>query len=366
MASSPTVDQITSGGHYLIYVVVGLVVQTFFFGIYTVLMVLSTRMLMKRGLKTRAHKVTFAMTIFMYFLSAAYWIYSIADVVDRMKVYISDLLNPVNFSAGHDTVTKWSPLFNALVLVNYIISDSVVVWRAWILSLRNYRKYLAVTMFFLVVTTVSVTCTIIFRIIAVVQFPWVKLPSSSYLIQGINILQMSNLGMSLLSNLSATIVVGATLFHHRQRIRAAFSDNKKSTKADQILTLLVESGVLYSISGVIVLVASVIKLPEGTLGDLYTPVHTQIAGAYPSVVLLLVSMQRSLNETTFLNTFEASAPSRPIEFRTGDANPAGRSRAAPALSIQFARNPQLSGISGTELGSQIEAVYDNSAEAEKP
>ncbi|KAJ7141447.1 hypothetical protein C8R44DRAFT_247011 [Mycena epipterygia] len=364
MASSSSATQIASTGQYSIYVVLGLVVQTFFFGVYTVLIVLSTRMLLKRGLKTRSNKVMFMITLFMYLLSAAYWAYSVADVVDQMRNYIDDLQNPLNYSATHDTVTKWSPLFNAIVLVNYILSDAVIVWRAWILCLRNHRKYLCITMFFLVLTTTSVTCTIIFRIIALIEAPFkAQFPNSSYLVQGINILQISNLGMSLISNFSATAVVGVAAWRHRQSIRAAFADNKKRTKADQVLALLVESGLLYCVSGLTVLVASLIRLPKGTLGDLYNPINVQIAGAYTPVVLLLVSMQRSLTETTFLNTFEGSAPSRPIQFNTASNTNSGHQNrsSAAVVSVQFARNPaELSRTAETDA-----MLYSNPQASEK-
>ncbi|KAJ7497669.1 hypothetical protein FB451DRAFT_240805 [Mycena latifolia] len=309
MASSASPAQISSAGQYSIYIVVGLVAQTFFFGVYTVIIVLSTRMLIKRGLKTRVNRTMFVITVFMYLLSTAYWVYSVADVADRMNVYIDDLLNPVKDSADHDKVTKWSPLFNALVLLNYIISDGIVVWRAWILCMRNRGKYLGATISFLVLTAVSVLCTIIFRVIGVIRST-----TDSHLEPGIIILQVSNFGMSLLSNLTTTAVVGVILLRHCKGVRAAFTDSKRSSKADQVLTLLVESGVLYCISGLMVLVSSLIRLPQGTLGDLYAPIAVQIAGAYPSIVLLLVSMQRTLNETMFLNTFEDPAPSRPFEF----------------------------------------------------
>ncbi|KAJ7141396.1 hypothetical protein C8R44DRAFT_693227 [Mycena epipterygia] len=144
--------QIASTEQYIIYIVLGLVVQTFFFGVYTVLIVLSTQMLLKRGLKTRSNKVMFTITVFMYLLSAAYWAYSVADVVDRMRNCINYPQNSFHCSAGpYDAVNKWSPLFNAIVLVNYIISDAVVVWRAWILCL-NHRKYLCIMIFFWALT----------------------------------------------------------------------------------------------------------------------------------------------------------------------------------------------------------------------
>ncbi|KAJ7077298.1 hypothetical protein B0H15DRAFT_955169 [Mycena belliarum] len=349
-ASAAQIMKISEG---LIYDVVGLVAQTFIFGIYSVLVVLSTRMLLKRGLNSRVNKVMFAITTFMYLLSSLYWVYSVDDVVDRMKAY-----NNHNYS-DHDMVTKWSPLFNAILLINYTLSDGIVVWRAWILCLRNHRKYLGFTIFFLGVTAVSVTCTIIFRIIVFIRYPITFLPDGSYLKRGIDVLQVTTLGMSLLSNLSATAVVAATLLRHRERIHAAFTDDKKSTKGDQILILLVESGVLYCVSGLVVLVSTLIRLPHGTLGDIYTPIAVQIAGAYPSVVLLLVSMQRSLNDTTFLDTFEASTPSRPIQFAPSGGGSGQNRSQGPVVSIQFARSPGSSVMSESE---QAEAIHDNSHE----
>ncbi|KAF7361634.1 hypothetical protein MVEN_00506700 [Mycena venus] len=280
----------------LIYSSTRLTVQTFFFGVYSVLAVLSVRMLLKRGLKTRANHVMSICTIFTYLLSATYWTYSVCDFMDRMRIYIHYLRDPLDFSStfsldsDHDAVGKWSPLFNAMMLVNYIFSDAIVVWRAWIISWRGYRKYLCVTGLFLVLTAVTITCTIIFRIIALVESPYASLPHSNYLTWGVDILQIANIGFSLISNLSATAVVGATAWRHRRSIRAAFADNKKNTKADQILSLVVESGAGYCVSGLTVLIASLVRLPHGTLGDIYTLINVQIAGAYPSVVLLLIRL----------------------------------------------------------------------------
>jgi hypothetical protein len=85
----------------------------------------------KRGLKTRANHVMFIITNFMYLLSAAYWGYSVADLVDRMRVDIRDPQD--SDSPMHDTVTKWSPLFNAVVLVN--VRPSTFIFHSSDLSL---------------------------------------------------------------------------------------------------------------------------------------------------------------------------------------------------------------------------------------
>ncbi|KAJ7217712.1 hypothetical protein GGX14DRAFT_437925 [Mycena pura] len=317
----------------------GLVVQTVFFGVYSVLIVLSTRMLLKRGMKTRINRLMFIITLFMYTLSAAYWAYQVAFVAERMKNFGGIALHPADFQPTN-TLAKWSLLFNAAVLVNYVFSDAVVVWRAWIISWRQYRRYLGVTLFFWVIT-----CRAIIDLVVV---PNSATQHSSYLVKEVDVLQMTNIVMSLMSNLSATAVVGATALRHRQTLHAAFAVNKRSTKAERILSLLVESGVLYCFSGLTVLICSLIRLPAGTLGDIYTPINIQIAGAYPPVVLLLVGLEKSLNDSTFFNSGDGLPPSRPIQFRSPHVGGSEDQSRAATVSIHFARNPVLSGSAQEE------------------
>ncbi|KAF7376461.1 hypothetical protein MSAN_00061700 [Mycena sanguinolenta] len=345
--STPLPTLLAHAESVFIYDIVGIVLQTLFFGIYTVVAILSSRMLLKRGLKTLGNRVLFIMTLLVYLLSTAYWVYSFAHMVERTMIFFREhqVPNPSNLTPN-DNLTKWSPLFNAIMLVNYIFSDVVVVWRAWILTYagwENYRKYLCVTIGFLVLSTLSVAGVISFRIVTQIVAPYGQVPQSfNYLVEGINVLQISNLGFSLLSNLSATAVVGATAWRYRRSIRTAFADKKKTT-THQILILMVESGILYCISSLAVLISSFIRLPNGTLGDIFTPINVQIAGAYPSVVLLLVSTQSSLGET-FVNTLQVGGSLSPPPTQFGN-------KEAKSGSIMQFRNPEFSGIE-TSLGEE--------------
>ncbi|KAJ6489514.1 hypothetical protein C8R47DRAFT_959329, partial [Mycena vitilis] len=269
-------------------------------GIYTLLIWMSTRMLIQRKLNTRVNKVMFGITTFMYTISAAYWVYSVANGVDKMQQVIDLALHPFEETFDHTTVTKWSPLFNAIMLINYVLSDGVVVWRAWIICLRNHRKYLWITVGFLAMTAITVLLTIIFRIVGQAVSPIDSLRQGSALKSGIDNLQVITLGTSLLSNFTATGVVGVTAWRHYWTTAAVFSKEKTSSlRTNHILLLVVETGVLYCVSAVIVVLSSVIRVPIGTLGDLYTPINVQFAGAYPCVVLLLVSSKKSLSESSF-------------------------------------------------------------------
>ncbi|KAJ7761086.1 hypothetical protein B0H16DRAFT_1415171 [Mycena metata] len=344
-------SKLDSAGTGVMYFVFRLVAQTAFFGMYTILVFFATRSLLERKLTTRVNKVMFGIITFMYLLSAAYWAYSVADGVDRSRSFINLAKNPAMIQPDHTVVTQWSPLFNALMLLNYVLSDGIVVWRAWIICRRNHRKYLWTTVVFLVLTALTVFLIILFRVIGMIQSPIVSIPTGSPLAKGINVLQVTALGTSLLSNLTATGAVGATAWGHWRTMSTTFSPGKSSSlRTSRILVLVVESGVLYCLSAILVLLSSLIRLPQGTLGDLYTPVNVQIAGAYPTIVLLLVSMKRSLSESFFTEGSTSSAafnsgsmPSEPIRFVKEGSVPISTTR------MHFASNPALSVVSATEF-----------------
>ncbi|KAF7376490.1 hypothetical protein MSAN_00064900 [Mycena sanguinolenta] len=336
MVSSST---LYANGQGVLFYLIGLVVQTFFFGAYTILIWLSTRMLLGRKLNARVNQVMFGITIFMYLLSAAHWMFSVADEVDRMRQYIAEAVDPSLPIPDQTRTGQWYPLFNALTLINYVLSDGVVVWRARIICVENRRKYMWITMGFLAVTSLSVTLTIAFRVANCV-IDLSDLSGGHFLPRVLDILQVTTLVMSLLSNLTATGVVGATAWGHWRIMRRTLGSKTSALRTNHILLLIVESGVIYCISAVLVLIFVLIRLPEGTLGDLWTPVQVQFAGAYPCIVLLLVSTKRSLSESSFTDNDVVS--SEAIEFSSAVNSDVSKP-------IHFARNPAISGTDTTVM-----------------
>ncbi|KAJ7346924.1 hypothetical protein DFH08DRAFT_205701 [Mycena albidolilacea] len=308
------VSSTSTMGLTILYLTVGLVVQTLFFGAYTVIIALSARMLMRRGLKAPANRVLMILTVFMYLLSAAYWVFRIADLVSRIQ-FVED--HPQLTAVT--PVTRFLALFNALMLIivgilfvariplnldsQYLLCDGVVIWRARLVCSQGHRKYMYLPLFFLVLTTLAVVGVIGLRILSISIRGFGKAP---FFTSAVNILQVSAINTSLISNLSSTGVVGIATWQHREAIRDGFN---KTTKGNRILSILLESGLLYCIAELLVLAFTFIRLPyNDTLGDFFTPVNVQIAGAYTPIVLLLVNTQKSLNETSFLGTIPDANP----------------------------------------------------------
>ncbi|KAJ7745482.1 hypothetical protein DFH07DRAFT_924738 [Mycena maculata] len=184
---------------------------------------------------------------------------------------------------------NWGLFFNALVLINvclylrsneftvllehflYVLSNGIVIWRAWVICSRVHRNSLRIPITFLVLTAVAVFFLIVLQIISGGRFAETGNHIFAAIIEG---LQMSTLVFSLISNLSAKGIITFTAWAHRQNIRVTFQEKSKS---DQVLLLLVESRLLYCISSAITGVALFIQLPHGTLGNIYTPINVQIA-----------------------------------------------------------------------------------------
>ncbi|KIK62792.1 hypothetical protein GYMLUDRAFT_990247 [Collybiopsis luxurians FD-317 M1] len=260
-------------------------------GIYSVLIPVSSYIMIRRGLATRARKILFGMTIFMYLLSTVYWIASISTLIQLIQAWF---LSP---DPDARSAPNYLPFFNALSLVNYILTDAVVIWRAWVLCSADGKAALGVCLFMFFLANISVTATIGIRIAMMIINTQTGLLFSR-LTHGINVTQVATLVMSVLTNSLATSLISIKAWKSRAEIREdldAAGDTR--ARAGKVFALLIETGVLYSLSCITVLISTVIPLKEGTLGDLYTPVNTQLAGIYPVAVLLLVTENRSVDKT---------------------------------------------------------------------
>ncbi|KAK0444378.1 hypothetical protein EV421DRAFT_1800763, partial [Armillaria borealis] len=279
--------------------------------------------MLRRGLRRKSHILLFGMLVFMFSLSTAYWILTLYGDVDLIA---TSFLHEVS----HDVPM---PLINALVLLNYVLTDGVVVWRAWVICQDEYSKSLILPLVFLCLTFLSVLVTIGLRVAETI------LDDTQHVViahkgidRALDSFQVANLVLSLLTNIFSTSIIGIKAWYHRHWVTSELQLKRKNiTTAERIFALLVESGIIYCLSGLVVLIATVIRLPDGTLGDVYTPVNVQFAGIYPAIVLLLVNRQGELNET--------------VMFTSQGQNNA-RVDVSNLDTIEFGNNPHVNSSSG--------------------
>lgn len=235
---------------------------------------------MKRAKRLRGNWLLFC-AAFMFVVSTAFWAASVANFLFRIRAHF----------IFQSLVLKDSPnvaFLNAAMLVNYIIADGVVVTRAWTLCREESPRLVYIPVASLVLTTFSVTGTISLRMVI---SRILHDHSTRQLSLAINCAQIASLVLSLMTNASATGLIALKAWRHRKAVAELLRDAATiRVKGETILAHLVESGFLYCLVGLLVLVSANLRLPYGTVG--------QLAGIYPTMVLVVISLRMTISETT--------------------------------------------------------------------
>ncbi|KAL1713304.1 hypothetical protein EV715DRAFT_296186 [Schizophyllum commune] len=178
---------------------------------------------------------------------------------------------------------------NAVIVVasrfNYVVSDTVVAWRAWVL----WPEHLTVK----VILSLCIFCSFAGAIVNCVielRAP-VALPDTyRSFIYTIPVL---------FTNVVATSLVGVRVWYYRKDVKGLMDLMTRRTRAEKILLLLVEVGFVYCLLWVVYIVMKAIDNPGnskyafGVLGNTY---HS-LTGIYATFIILAVAVQRSATET---------------------------------------------------------------------
>ncbi|KIP02296.1 hypothetical protein PHLGIDRAFT_38560, partial [Phlebiopsis gigantea 11061_1 CR5-6] len=252
-------------------------------GIFVVLMPISTFLLVKRGCNTRNRAIMLVLIWTMFTISTAHWAVHLAFLVTKVKTTV--VVNPGSLRATAD-------LMNAIALLNFWISDAVVVWRTWVVCKEEFSKVvLSVVYSCLCFTAIGIMMTITLRIIDNVQTQGQRrVEKKSATDQALDVVQMVSSGFSMLTNLSATSVFGIYAWKYRKFLRENL-ENKQTTRMERVLLVLVESGAFYTLYTVFSIICSGIRVSIGTIGDVTNPALVHISGFYPTLVITLVTVQ---------------------------------------------------------------------------
>ncbi|KAI0084061.1 hypothetical protein BDY19DRAFT_561084 [Irpex rosettiformis] len=255
---------------------VRVIAQTFVYGILFTLMPIAWKVLRHKGSRDSSYRL-FWLTAAAFVLSTAYWALSLA--------YLVSIITGRHLSQVQAAQT----IFNAVVLINFIFADGVVVWRMHVLCAAHFpRKILLIPFLLFGILCVSVMGTIILRVIASVS------DQSTGLL--FTVVQACSSATSLATNLAATILICIWVYQRRQSF---LGNSGISARLEQTITLLVESGIAYCISTAILVIVSGIHIPlHGSIIDIYKPVHAQIAGMYPAFVIILIHSVCSTQQMT--------------------------------------------------------------------
>ncbi|KAI0310941.1 hypothetical protein OF83DRAFT_1178045 [Amylostereum chailletii] len=303
-----------------------LLFETFLFGILTLLVIASTYVLGSKGLRSRPRLLMLILTLTMYTLSAAIWAIDVDSACYDLSVMIPvDLAGGDGGAPGNDSNLYTALVEAVLVAVVYIIGDSIVLWRAYVI----WGMHKGMCIFSVVLILVQICSWVVFTIGGVVSDTVPATPASFRPLDSPSAfadLTALAYSVSLAANVWATAMVGYRTWKHRRDVRRYLNNRTRKSAVEAVLLLLVESGVVYALLWVFYTISNIaantVALSSSptpnaavTAESVWISGMNQIPGIYLTVVILVVAFQQSHRESTLTNMRSGAEISVPFSFR---------------------------------------------------
>ncbi|KAH9980357.1 hypothetical protein BGW80DRAFT_496393 [Lactifluus volemus] len=247
--------------------------------------------MLRKGLSNRTRNAMLAVSLVMYAVSAIHW--ALVFVVATRTLRIGKL-----------TVTLPEALAVAyLPMINYILSDGIVLWRTWILWDRRVVLFILPFLF--------LVCTLVATIASAIYM---------YDDYTTNVVRDANMGqafgwaiwgLTVGMNLWATSLMFIRAWQHRRFLRSVLHEENTKGKAEKTLAFLVESGAIYLCIWVAYIMITACGVDRGILLDKGL---IQLVGIYPTAILIVITMRLSAADILTHSGRESRRYSAPIVF----------------------------------------------------
>ncbi|KZV70399.1 hypothetical protein PENSPDRAFT_685525 [Peniophora sp. CONT] len=260
------------------------------FGMFCTLTALSVYIFAHKNLRARAQQVMFAAALLMSAISLAHWVL-------EMRFVAATSAKQTHEQAG----IALAPL--ALVSVNIVLSDTIVLWRMCVLCQQHRgARVLAAA---LLTSTIALTITSVAEM-AIVDS--VKLRNGSASFSDLKY-GTALLALSLATNFISTSMIGWRTWLYRRGLSAHLATFSRNSVAEKVMTLLVESGCVYCIIWVLYVVDSRSNYDNHYIGGApyFNRFMAHITGIYPTIILVIVALEKSYLENALYDTKQFSA-----------------------------------------------------------
>ncbi|KZV70408.1 hypothetical protein PENSPDRAFT_579405, partial [Peniophora sp. CONT] len=263
-------------------------------------------------------QIMLAVALLMFSISLAHWIFQIHNAASQFDI------SPDSSSLPTMSL-RIASIPMALVAVNVMLSDAVVLWRMCVLCNQHPCAralafvLLSVTIAFGVVNAAKENSVLASERSDVTQ----RLFTASF---GDSVYGTVVLVLSLSTNLIATVVIGWRMWCYRRDIAAHLGTFSRPSVVEKIMTLLVESGCIYCVIWVLAGGNQSGLLINGNVAW-FSLVMAQLTGIYPTVILVVVALEQSYLE-------KALSTSKLSSFVAAHMHPTSRSRTRGPVTVE--------------------------------
>ncbi|KAF9073071.1 hypothetical protein BDP27DRAFT_1319345 [Rhodocollybia butyracea] len=275
-------------------ILIDILVESLWLGVQGVVTVIGIYLLCSRGqTKSFGNRFLIGIILFLFFSSTC-----------SLSLITWDYMNRVD---GFNGIYDATPIINKVNIItmvfqrlSYFISDSIVVWRAWLLWNRN----VFVKMLLVVCLMGTITASFVQGALSVHQ----QIRQTGGVSIGSGLFSLMFSIPLLFTNLASTTLIAAKIWEYRRDILNQLSTSK--TRVFGVLLILLESSVLYCIFWILALLS--------VFPDIITPIGLSaimgslpyVTAIYPVMIVVLVT----LGKNNYGSTIQATANTTVMRF----------------------------------------------------
>ncbi|KAF5360276.1 hypothetical protein D9758_009133 [Tetrapyrgos nigripes] len=292
-----------------------LLVETFLWASYTLLIVASTYILLSRGIRSRPKKIMLALTLAMYALSTLDWAIDVRHVWTDLEVSIpGQLVDPTNVEM-QASVNRMSTLLRVVQAftnnICVLLGDIVVCWRVSVVYKNDKWVFWTAVAWLVILAPLLLTCNLTQIGVGFPNITHLHVLAGSQLY-----IDIFALSVSALINIWATVMIALKAWRSRYNLRLFLLKSSRKTFAESIMTLFVESGIIYSVAWIAKNVIIVPQVANTSYTNYAIMIMNQVVGMYPTIILVLVALHKSHTDHSFTYVAEAG-PDRVGGFMSG-------------------------------------------------
>ncbi|KAI0314235.1 hypothetical protein OF83DRAFT_1085785 [Amylostereum chailletii] len=233
-----------------------------------------------------------------------------------------------------------------VLAINMFISDFIVLWRAWVLWKDN--RAVSIISLVLLIGSVSMSVLATCDTCDPLKAPMnesVAQPYFRYDAAG-----LSAFVLSLVLNLWATSLIGCRAWQHRRRIQRDLRRSGPRTLVEKTMILFIESGVLYCALWIFVVADEAVEFDfvfrspapymspgqsrfSSAWSTFANGALLQVIGIYPTIVIVLVALEKPHLDRNFTYDRLPSVPSRRRSTASGPDQSCGHDHSEDAETV---------------------------------
>ncbi|GLB42562.1 hypothetical protein LshimejAT787_1200110 [Lyophyllum shimeji] len=226
---------------------------TFLYGVFIVLFAVSTALFIKRGLDSRPIRMMFSASIISFLLASAAWGADIAFLVLPVREFVRQGSPTFTTLARARTGFPWA---NGIIwALQLILSDSIVVWRAWTLHSQQ-RRLMIFPLLLLLSTFVMVVVSLVLTVVNITYVMYASLYGIA-------------LGLSLITNVVVIVMFCYKLWSHRRFLNGLMLQRQRPSRAQTVMTIIIESGLVYCAAQLFMIAAEFLIISRGSRPDIF-------------------------------------------------------------------------------------------------